>query len=239
MLTLWTERQPYGVTHWDETQAFQISWPGWQMLKNLCYCLVAKSCLILCHPMDCSPPGSSVHGILQAKILEWVAISFSRGSAQPRNWTWVSCITGGFFAEMVTREALRCILFYVELFEAKVLLLKPRFFYLVASASQDKGTCPHINSPSCYAVLSCMCLAMFSAEIMTRPLAMYSDWCTLGRNNNLSVLLFLCSWGCGNWTGWIALIHMKYSCTTQEKLARTVITIIDPSLNKKTHTEQA
>jgi len=40
-------------------------------------CLVTQSCLTLCHPMDCSPPGSSVHGILQARILEWVAIPFS------------------------------------------------------------------------------------------------------------------------------------------------------------------
>ena len=45
---------------------------------------VAQSCLTLCDPMDCSLPGSSLHGILQAKILEWVAISFSRGSSQPR-----------------------------------------------------------------------------------------------------------------------------------------------------------
>ena len=46
------------------------------------YCvLVAQSCPTLCDPMDCSPPGSSVHGILQARILEWVAISFSRGSS--------------------------------------------------------------------------------------------------------------------------------------------------------------
>ena len=51
-----------------------------------CYC--AKSlqlCLTLCDPMDCSPPGSSVHGILQAKILKWVAISLSRGSSCPRD----------------------------------------------------------------------------------------------------------------------------------------------------------
>ena len=52
--------------------------------------VVAQSCLTLCDPMDCSPSGSSVHGILQARILEWVAISFSRGSFQPRDWTWVS-----------------------------------------------------------------------------------------------------------------------------------------------------
>ena len=47
-------------------------------------CLVAKSCPIICNPVDCSPPGSSVYGILQARILEWVAMPFSRGSSRPR-----------------------------------------------------------------------------------------------------------------------------------------------------------
>ena len=51
----------------------------------------------LCDPMDCSPPGSSVHGIPQSRLLEWVAISFSKGSSQPRDQTWVSCIAGIFF----------------------------------------------------------------------------------------------------------------------------------------------
>ena len=55
--------------------------------------------------MDCSPPGFSVHGILQARILEWVAISFSRRSSQPRNRTWVSCIAGRHFNLWATREA--------------------------------------------------------------------------------------------------------------------------------------
>ena len=50
-----------------------------------------------CNPIDCSLPGFSVHGILQARILEWVAISFSRGSSQPRNRTRVSCIAGTLF----------------------------------------------------------------------------------------------------------------------------------------------
>jgi len=58
---------------------------------------VAQSCPTLCNPMDCSPPGSSVHGISQARILEWVAISFSRGSSQPRVWAHLSCLAGGFF----------------------------------------------------------------------------------------------------------------------------------------------
>ena len=55
--------------------------------------LVTHSCLTLCDPMDCSLPGSSVHGIFQARILEWVAISFSRGSSQPRDRTHVFCIS--------------------------------------------------------------------------------------------------------------------------------------------------
>ena len=104
-------------------------------------CSVAQSCLTLFDPMDCSPPGSSVHGILQARILEWVAMPphppgdlpnlgieprsptlqvvlyclshqgsprilewvaypFSRGSSQPRNWTGMYCITGGFFYQV-------------------------------------------------------------------------------------------------------------------------------------------
>ena len=67
--------------------------------------LVAQSCLTLCDPVDCSLLGSFVHGILQARILEWIAISFSRGSSQPRDQTPVSCITGRFFTVGATREA--------------------------------------------------------------------------------------------------------------------------------------
>jgi len=61
--------------------------------NRLCMCSVIQLRPTLCDPMDCSPPGSSVHGILQARILEWVAISSSRGSSQPRDWTWVSCVS--------------------------------------------------------------------------------------------------------------------------------------------------
>ena len=53
---------------------------------------ICSVCPTLCDPMDCSPPSSSVHGIFQASILEWVALSSSRGSSLPRNQTWVSCI---------------------------------------------------------------------------------------------------------------------------------------------------
>ena len=68
-------------------------------------CLVAQSCPTLCSPMDCLLPDSSVHGILQTRILEWVAMPSSRGSSQSRNQTGVSCIAGRFFTSWATREA--------------------------------------------------------------------------------------------------------------------------------------
>ena len=71
-----------------------ILWSGFLL------CVCAQSCLTLCNPMDCSLPGFSVHGISQARILEHVAISYSRGSSQPRDQTCVSrgsCFAGGFF----------------------------------------------------------------------------------------------------------------------------------------------
>ena len=72
---------------------------------SLCV-FVAQSCPTLCDPKDCSSPGSSVYVILQARILEWGAISFSRGSSQPRDWTQVSFTTGRCFTIWATREAL-------------------------------------------------------------------------------------------------------------------------------------
>ena len=65
---------------------------------------VAQSCLTLCSPMDCSLPGSSVHGIFQAIVLEWIAISFSSGSSRPRDRTRVSRIVDRRFTVWATRE---------------------------------------------------------------------------------------------------------------------------------------
>ena len=64
---------------------------------------VTQSCPTLCNPMD-----YTVHGILQARMLEWVAFPFSRGSSQPRDWTQVSHTEGGFFTSWATREAQAC-----------------------------------------------------------------------------------------------------------------------------------
>ena len=68
---------------------------------------VAQSCPTLCGPMDCSLPGSSVHVIFQARVLEWVATSFSRGSSQPWNRTQVSHIAGRCFTIWTNREAIK------------------------------------------------------------------------------------------------------------------------------------
>ena len=70
-----------------------------------CCCSVTQSCLTLWNPMDCSPPGSSVHGISQARTLEWVTIFFSRGSLQPRDGTPFSCIGRWVLYDWATREA--------------------------------------------------------------------------------------------------------------------------------------
>ena len=67
---------------------------------------VAQSCPTLCDPMDYSLPGSSVHGIFQARVLKWVAISFSRGSSGPRDQTWVSCIVGRVFTVSAIEKSL-------------------------------------------------------------------------------------------------------------------------------------
>ena len=74
--------------------------------------LVAQSCLTLCNPMDCSWPGSSVHGISQARILKWVAIPFFRGSPWPRDRTQVSGIADRFFTVWATSTKTVLTLFY-------------------------------------------------------------------------------------------------------------------------------
>ena len=66
--------------------------------------LVNQSCPTLWDPMDCSSPGFSIHGILQARVLEWVAISFSRGSSWPRDQTRFSCIAGRFFTYCMNHQ---------------------------------------------------------------------------------------------------------------------------------------
>ena len=92
------------LSNQDSKIGGECSWGLPQDNRSLHFVLVAQSCLTLCNLTDCSPPGSSVYGIVQARILEWVTtFSFSGGSSQPRDQTWVSCTGGGFFTVWVTR----------------------------------------------------------------------------------------------------------------------------------------
>ena len=95
-------RNGQGLKFGQEDRSRCVEWKGWEVSVKWNWCLVAQLCPILCDPVDCSPPGSSVCGNLQARILERVAISFSRRSSRPRDRARVSCTAGGFFAIWAT-----------------------------------------------------------------------------------------------------------------------------------------
>ena len=114
----WPSNPTLGIYYIDSYICLQVKWSMYRMFtavllvvakawKQPMQVKVAQSCLTLCDPIDCSPPRSSFHGISQARILEWVSISYSRESSRPRDWTWVSCIAGRFFTIWDTREALK------------------------------------------------------------------------------------------------------------------------------------
>ena len=103
----------------------------------VCVCVLAiQSCLSLCNPMDYSPPGYSVHGILQARILEWAAIPFFRRSSPPRDQTWASGIAGRFFTTWasVVVESLSC----VRLFATPKTITHQGFLFFTISWSLHK-----------------------------------------------------------------------------------------------------
>ena len=85
------------ICNYEELLFFSFLFSVNILLSDPLLCLVAQSCPTLCDPFDCRPPGSSVHGIYQARLLEWVAISSSRGSSQLRDWICISRTAGGFF----------------------------------------------------------------------------------------------------------------------------------------------
>ena len=99
------------LTHWENNNQYyqkekskkEVDAKMIQILELVVCCAVLNP--TLCDPLDCSPPGSSVHGILQARILQWVAMPSSKGSFQPRDWTHWSRIAGRFFTVWTTRKA--------------------------------------------------------------------------------------------------------------------------------------
>ena len=100
------------------------------------WCSEVKVKVIQLCPTLCNPTDYTVLGTLQARILEWVAFPFSRGSSQPRDWTQVSCIAGGLFTSWATREALRDVkqVFYPCFRTGKLGLCDVSWFFLCTSA---------------------------------------------------------------------------------------------------------
>ena len=104
LLLLYTTANQFLTRMWQyDNWWWPAQWLDWEEAPTCV--LVAQSCLTLCDPLDCSLQGSSVHGIFQMKIVEWVAISFSRGSSRLRDQTQVSCIVGRLFTTWASREA--------------------------------------------------------------------------------------------------------------------------------------
>jgi len=109
-----------------------------QMLYNITYMCVSHSLVPdSLQPMDCSPPGSSIHGIFQARILEWFAISFSRKISPPRDWTQVSCTAGKFSTNWATTEAPHL---YVELGKKSLRGVESKSIYLKLWGSKSGKT---------------------------------------------------------------------------------------------------
>ena len=123
---------------------------------------VAQSCPTLCNPMDCSLPGSSVHGIFQARVLEWVAISFSRGSSRPRDWTQVSRIVGRHFTIWATREDIEI------------------GIYLMKFVSESENCCPSSTGWSKWSSLKLsvhrLCLLPLSLTGLLFSLCLWFSW---------------------------------------------------------------
>ena len=97
------EENPFRKLAWD--QKFSVLYKWKRRVKVLVTHSCPNSCPTLWDPMDCNLSVSSVHGILQARILQWVAIPSFRGSSWARDWTWISCIAGRFVTTWATREA--------------------------------------------------------------------------------------------------------------------------------------
>ena len=104
-----SSREP--MRRMTKTGGGDAKFPGADQLKSDCVFIFIWAYSVMSDSLQphglCSPPGSSVHGILQARMLDWVAMSFSRGSSPLRDWTQVSCIEGKFFITWATRKALR------------------------------------------------------------------------------------------------------------------------------------
>jgi len=111
----WTDRQTEGSMNLTQGTGSCNCWGWFCACVCVCVCvLCTQLCPTLCDLVDCSPPGSSVQGILQARILEWVAISYSRGSSRPREQTRFSCAGRWILHHCTAREVVKLYLKSIE-----------------------------------------------------------------------------------------------------------------------------
>ena len=194
--------------------------------------LVTQSGPILCDPMDCNPPGSSVHGFLRARILEWGAIPFSRGSSQPREWSQVSCISRWILYHWATSEAILLMFSSVQSLSHVLLFATPWIAACQASLSIT-------NSFSSLRLTSIKSVMPSSHLILCRPLLLLPPippasesfpvsqlFAWGGQSTGVSALASFLpkntqDWSPLEWTGWISLqskgLSRVFSNTTVQK----------------------
>ena len=197
--------------------------------------LGAQSCLTIWDPVDCSPPDSSVHRILQARTLEWVAIPFSKGSSRPRNQTQVSRIAGGFFAVWASREITLYYIYSVQFSSVTQSCLTLRSHELQHTRPPCPSPTPRVYSNSCPSSRWChpaisssvipfsSCLQSFPASgsfLMSQLFA--SGGQSIAVSASTSVLpKDTQDWSALGWTGWICLqskgLSRAFSNTTVQK----------------------
>ena len=137
--------------------------------------LIAQLCPTLCDLMDCGPPGSSVHGILQARILEWIAIPYSKGSSRPRNQTWVSLTAGRFLTIWATRET-----------TSSYLLISPQSHSEDDSADMDTRNSSLILCTQNSQKMSIWCVQFSSVQSLSRVQLFVTPW-TAAHQASLSI----------------------------------------------------
>ena len=203
-------------------------------------------CPTLCYPMDCSLSGSSVHGIFQARLLEWIVISLSRGSSQPRNWTQVSHTAGRLFTVWATRQAHLIICWWTLRLLPCLGYCSVQFSHSVVSDSlwphesqHAKPPCPlptpgvHSDSrPSsqwCHAAISSSVIPFSSCPQSlpaseSFPMSQLFSWG--GQSTGISASASFPpkksqGWSPSEWTGWVSLqskgLSRVFSNTTVQK----------------------
>ena len=195
---------------------------GYQRWRSICVCLVPQSCPTLCNPMDCSPPGSSVHEDSPGKNIGVGCHASSRGSSQPRDWTQVSCIAGRFFIITVqfSRSVMSDSLWPHELQHARPPCPSPTPWAHPNSYPLSRWCHPNISS-SVVPFSSCPQSFPESGSFQMSQL-FASGGQSIGVSASTSVLpMNTQDWSPLGWTGWISLqfkgLSRVFSNTTVQK----------------------